>query len=433
VVLVVALLVTGAAVLGGRYLARAEAHRTAEHVGTQIAGQVVEPLETYDLGRMTGSDRAAILARVAPYRRAGMIHRVSIWTVGDRTVEIVLSDRSAPAGGRRSLDPELAARWSDGGSAVVRVPDDHEPRAEIAEAGRLMEVFTPFRDSAGRASWLELYVPVPVAEATWGGVAVLAPVSLVGTVLLGGLLMCGRFVLAREVDRYRREHRGVLQYGWRAADTARHDVARDLHDNVLPGLAGARLLLDSVGAEEDGSPAGDRVRRARELIVDDVERIRGLLTGLTSDPLGDEPSWASFENLAARHRVGGRAVLLDMDPELSMPADVGLLLHRAAGELLRNAVVHGGACRVEVRVAEESDGGLSLQVTDDGRGFDPRAGPRPGHVGLILVRRSLEAAGGRLAVSSSPGAGTTVVAVVPRSVDADLLGAGRPGTRGREA
>ena len=60
------------------------------------------------------------------------------------------------------------------------------------------------------------------------------------------------------------------------------------------------------------------------------------------------------------------------------------------------------------------DSVVTLSVRDDGRGFDPAAaaGTTQGHFGLLVMRERMEGMGGRLAIDSAPGRGTTVTASV---------------------
>ena len=81
-----------------------------------------------------------------------------------------------------------------------------------------------------------------------------------------------------------------------------------------------------------------------------------------------------------------------------------------AMEALNNAVKHAGATAVSVSLVRE-DGTLTLQVRDDGAGFDVGQ-PRPGHLGLHTMQERAAAAGATLRIDSVPGAGTTVTATV---------------------
>jgi signal transduction histidine kinase len=84
-------------------------------------------------------------------------------------------------------------------------------------------------------------------------------------------------------------------------------------------------------------------------------------------------------------------------------------------ELLTNAAKHSGASHVAVTVAADHER-IELEVRDDGDGFDPsrrEAALLDGHVGLASSEQRVQSAGGELLVSSVPGRGTTVQAVLP--------------------
>jgi signal transduction histidine kinase len=78
-----------------------------------------------------------------------------------------------------------------------------------------------------------------------------------------------------------------------------------------------------------------------------------------------------------------------------------------------NAVRHGNATRLTVRL--DANGGLRLSVSDNGEGFDPDAKPNGGSggFGLVSLRARAEALGGELRVRSHPGEGTHVEVVLP--------------------
>jgi signal transduction histidine kinase len=56
-----------------------------------------------------------------------------------------------------------------------------------------------------------------------------------------------------------------------------------------------------------------------------------------------------------------------------------------------------------------------LIVRDDGRGFDPGRPSPDGHLGLRIMRDTVQVAGGTLSITSRPGEGTTVVAALDRA------------------
>lgn len=87
-------------------------------------------------------------------------------------------------------------------------------------------------------------------------------------------------------------------------------------------------------------------------------------------------------------------------------------LFRIAQEGVTNALKHAQARRVEVALRFDSRG-LQLDVTEDGRGFDPAAVTANGHFGLRGLRERAEALGAELIVDSSVGKGTRLRVAVP--------------------
>src|SRR5262249_9147463 len=94
-----------------------------------------------------------------------------------------------------------------------------------------------------------------------------------------------------------------------------------------------------------------------------------------------------------------------------LPPEVETALYRIVQEALTNVVKHAGARNVSVSLAREP-GAVAAVVEDDGRGFGASGGEGDG-VGLIGMRERLGLLGGTLAIESTEGTGTTIVAEVP--------------------
>jgi signal transduction histidine kinase len=106
-------------------------------------------------------------------------------------------------------------------------------------------------------------------------------------------------------------------------------------------------------------------------------------------------------------RTSGTALRLALGSAVTArlsPAQARELAH-VVREAVSNAVRHGGARGVRVRLAAGA-GGARLTVRDDGAGFDPSTAP-PGH-GLRNMAARAAGRGGSLAVASAPGRGTTI-------------------------
>ena len=199
-----------------------------------------------------------------------------------------------------------------------------------------------------------------------------------------------------------------------AQDEERARVARELHDSTAQMLAAVMLQL-GVAAKESTSPALDaRIATLREMASEALEEVRSLSHTIHPRVLDDLGLAAALEWLARQSREQDALdveVFADDGPAIpKLPASV---LYRVAQEAMRNAVRHAAARRVELWL-RQSAGTATLEVVDDGRGFDVRRAEerRPG-MGLFSMRERVGLVNGTLSVVSAPGRGTRVVATVP--------------------
>jgi two-component system, NarL family, sensor kinase len=418
VTLLVALVVAGLTVVGIWRYAEDDARRSAEKVARQIASAVLVPLAHRDFRRPAALDRGALLDDLAPFLDSGMIEQVKVLTVDAGRTRIAFSHEQRLEGGTGTLRPDLAARLDRAEVVVQPVPDDPEHAEERGLPGERLEVYLPFRDAAGEDTLLEVYVPVSVGETTRHAAAVLLPIVLAGLLLVALATVPLSVALARHMERHRAEQRAVRRYGLAAAELARRDLARRLHDGVIPRLAGASLLLEAVHAERlrpGADTPWDLIGRVQDLVADDVRRLRTLLDELV--PAAVEPEAALRELVEQLRRTSagsGPVVEIDVADDHGLSDDAAELVVRVAGELLRNAFRHARARSVGVVLAPAGDGLVELTVVDDGVGFDPSVPRRTGHVGLRLVQQVVLDSGGRAHVDSRPGAGTTVRVAIPR-------------------
>jgi two-component system NarL family sensor kinase len=113
--------------------------------------------------------------------------------------------------------------------------------------------------------------------------------------------------------------------------------------------------------------------------------------------------------------VKARQIDVELDVRVSdtLPEAAESLAYRVAQEAIRNVVRHARASKVGLVVVED-DGWLSLQLSDDGQGFDPSmSARRSSSVGLTLLAALVHQQGGNLRVESATGAGTAVTMRLP--------------------
>ena len=207
------------------------------------------------------------------------------------------------------------------------------------------------------------------------------------------------------------EQRGQLAiHALTAEQRERRRLAELLHDESVQTLSFARQELGDY--HRTGREAS--FERARDAIEEATGQLRGEIFELHPYVLDHAGLVAALNAMADRsaERMGAE-ITVAVDPEATGRHDELVVV--LARELLSNAVKHSGAGRVELMVAADAER-IELTVRDDGRGFDPErraSSLLQGHIGLASSEERVLSAGGTLAVTSSPGVGTTVRVTLP--------------------
>src|ERR1700677_3453809 len=190
-----------------------------------------------------------------------------------------------------------------------------------------------------------------------------------------------------------------------AADAERRRWARELHDETLQSLGGLRIRLSSALRRDDLPLAQEAMREAVAHLEQEIDNLRAIITELRPATLDELGLRTAFEGLFDRHREQS-GFHLDGELELSDPLkgqarladDLETTVYRLVQEALTNVAKHAHANRVRVAVSE-SNGQLSVDVQDDGSGFDPEAASDG--FGLAGMQERVNLAGGTLSIESS--------------------------------
>ena len=209
-------------------------------------------------------------------------------------------------------------------------------------------------------------------------------------------------------------HRLVSAQQGQVALEERQRLSRELHDSLSQALYAIALGARSAQNRLTSSPQRaaeplDYILRLAEAALADM---RSLILDLRPESLEREGLVAALRerSVAVTGRYGiDVAVDLPDEPPLSPSAKQAI--YRIALEALNNVVKHSRARHVTLRL-DTSEHNVSLEVTDDGDGFDATA-TYPGHLGLQSMRERAESPGGTLQVDSESGRGTTIRARVP--------------------
>jgi signal transduction histidine kinase len=163
-----------------------------------------------------------------------------------------------------------------------------------------------------------------------------------------------------------------------------------------------------------------------DLLMGEIDDLDELAREVLREGHGDDPDAAADVGAAVRAAARTVAAARGVDIRVDVPAVTvavrasATMLRQAVENLLDNAASHGGAADIEVAVRPDPDRGeVDLLVADRGsdrapEGLPTASGVRAGHgIGLFLVRRFLDAAGGRSWLAERQGGGTVVGLSLP--------------------
>ena len=199
----------------------------------------------------------------------------------------------------------------------------------------------------------------------------------------------------------------------RARADERARIARDVHDTLAQGFTAVALHIESGLARLDrGDAAGPPLRRALDVARESLDEARRSIRSLRATTLENRPL-AEALGLLARRFTADTGVRVHTEI-----ADVGPVapeteseLFRIASEALTNIQKHAGAREASLRL-EHARGRVWLTIADAGAGFRLRGARRRGF-GLAGIEDRARLAGGRAAIRSAPGRGTTITVIVP--------------------
>jgi two-component system sensor histidine kinase UhpB len=215
----------------------------------------------------------------------------------------------------------------------------------------------------------------------------------------------------RMMSRLEAERRRAGSAALQAQEQERTRVARDLHDEVNQSLTGLLLRLEAV--REAAPPELEaELAETKTLANQAMRELLSLARQLRPTALDDLGLTAATAGQVEQLAHGEIEAEFTAEGDFSdLGDDAQLVVYRVAQEALSNAARHSGAGRVSVALRRREDGGVQLEVVDDGRGF--AFDESEGGLGLAGMRERALLIGGELTIESRPGAGTKVQLSVP--------------------
>jgi PAS domain S-box-containing protein len=207
--------------------------------------------------------------------------------------------------------------------------------------------------------------------------------------------------------RQRRETAAVIQ----TQEQERSRIGRELHDNVNQLLTTVKLYLEMSLNLEIGR---DEITKKSILLVQNsISEIRNLSKQLSAPTIGKITLSESVndlcENIAATNKFTIHLNSSGID-DLEASQDLHLAVYRILQEHFTNVLRHSNAKNVHITLDCLEDE-LTLFITDDGEGFDPKQ--KRNGIGIHNMISRAESINGKLTITSEPGKGCVLQAQFP--------------------
>jgi two-component system nitrate/nitrite sensor histidine kinase NarX len=259
-----------------------------------------------------------------------------------------------------------------------------------------------------------LGVPLLIKEQAYGGMALyyLEPRKFTFDEISLAAMFGAQTALAIENARLR------AQAEQAAVAAERTRLARDLHDSVTQLLYSLSLMAEA-GREKAERGELQRVQahlaEIGETAQQALKEMRLLVHDLRPPVLEREGLVGALnQRLDAVERRAGIDAHLLSENWCELPPSIEEELYHIARETLNNALKHAAATSVTVQLRRTADD-VILEITNNGRSFDPAFAREGGGLGLIGMLERAEKLGGQLTISSEANRGTRVIVRVPVS------------------
>lgn len=220
-------------------------------------------------------------------------------------------------------------------------------------------------------------------------------------------------------------HKQLEDYAMQVEDLTliaeRQRLARELHDTLIQGLVGLTMQLETIDAllfKHDYQQACAIVQQAMARARAAMMQARLAIEDLRAD-MGEELDFAQVVQRETQRFTAATGIpcTCSMPETLSLSPSCQEHLVHVVSEGLLNIARHAQATHAWVRATSDREE-LTLEIGDDGIGFDPAIVTQPGsHYGLLGLRERVRLLQGHLCIKSAPGQGTTIHLQLPESLE----------------
>jgi signal transduction histidine kinase len=200
-----------------------------------------------------------------------------------------------------------------------------------------------------------------------------------------------------------------------AQERERAEIGKELHDNINQILSTTKLYLEL--AKSDNKERMHLIARSAENIHEAIHEIRNISRSLVPASIGDLGLLDSISDLVESVRTT-RTIHVEFYPVGKFDEKISdkekLMLFRIIQEQVNNVLKHSGARNLIIELLlEEAENRIELNITDDGKGFNPEKVKGKKGLGLSNIMSRADLFGGKVTIKSSPGQGCQLRVLVP--------------------
>lgn len=220
-----------------------------------------------------------------------------------------------------------------------------------------------------------------------------------------------------ELNRSQEELRALSLHVQDVREQERLNIAREVHDHLGGMLTAIKLEIVRMNNRlaEEKSTATDTSKGIEELLDKCIVAASNISRTLRPGVLDCFGIVAAIEMELDefQKRTGIQCELTDIDDGDELDPELDIALFRIFQETLTNIIKHAQATQIKVCIRNQTHG-ISLSVSDNGQGFTDSDKNKPHSFGLRGMRERIAHLGGKLDITSAPGAGTTIAVSIPR-------------------
>jgi PAS domain S-box-containing protein len=200
-----------------------------------------------------------------------------------------------------------------------------------------------------------------------------------------------------------------------AQEKERAEIGKELHGNVNQILSTTKLYLEL--AKSDNKERMKLIGRSVDNIHEAIHEIRNISRSLVPSSISDLGLKESVNDLVENIRITN-AIHVEFYADGRVDEKINdklkLMLFRIIQEQVNNVLKHSAAKNLIIELTyEQGDGGIGLNITDDGKGFSPEKIKNKKGLGLSNIMSRTDLFGGRLTLMSAPGEGCKLRVQVP--------------------